>query len=209
MASIKISFARRIAEIARYFILFIGAVAAISVLSFDMTALSVIIASILILFLVSVRDMVLNFASELYLVVRKPFKNDDLIKVGDIEGTVKSIRAMDTEIITYDGDLVIVPNSYFLKYPVINKSQSIVRNIELKLIFPRKELEEIEHAINEVLTEIKPELFGEPELLSVSEKGGKVEAFITLPIVNVRKLRWLTVKITKGFFIRGLEVDIE
>lgn len=209
LSKFGLGFARRIAELVRYFVLFIGAVVAISVLSLDMTALSVIMALILILLLVSVRDIALNLASELYLVIRKPFKNNDQIKVGDIEGTVRSIRAMDTEIITYDGDLVIVPNSYFLKYPIINKSQSIVRHIELKLIFHRKELKEIEIAIQEVLTEIKPELFGEPELLSVSEKGDKVEAFISIPIVNVRKLRWLTAKITKGFFTRGIEVEIE
>ncbi|MBS7649224.1 mechanosensitive ion channel [Candidatus Bathyarchaeota archaeon] len=209
LSKFGLGFARRIAELVRYFILFIGAVAALSVLSLEMTALSVIMVLILILFLVSVRDIVLNLASELYLVMRKPFKNNDQVKVGDIEGTVRSIRAMDTEIITYDGDLVIVPNSYFLKHPIINKSQSIVRHIELKIVFHRKELEEIERAIKEVLMEIKPELFGEPELLSVSKKGDKVEALISIPIVNVRKLRWLTAKITKGFFTRGIEVEIE
>lgn len=209
LSKFGLGFARRIAELIRYFVLFIGAVVAVSVLSLDMTAISVIMVLILILLLVSVRDMVLNLASELYLVVRKPFKDNDQIKVGDIEGAVRSIRAMDTEIITYDGDLVIVPNSYFLKYPIINKSQSIVRNIELKLIFHRKELDEVERAIQEVLMEIKPELFGEPDLLSISEKGGKVEAFISIPIVNVRKLRWLIAKITKGFFTKGIEVEVE
>jgi small-conductance mechanosensitive channel len=209
LSKFGLGFAKRVAEFVRYFVLFIGAVIAVSVLSLDVTAILVVTTLILIFFLAGLRDIVLNLAAELYLVVRKPFKDNDHIKVGDIEGTVRSIRGMDTEIITYDGDLVIVPNSYFLKHPIINKSQSLVRHVELKLIFPKMELNEIELAIQEVLKEIKPELFGEPELLSVSEKGDRVEAFVSLPVVNVRKLRWLTSKIAKGFFARGVEVEIE
>jgi small-conductance mechanosensitive channel len=209
LSKFGLGFARRISEIFRYFVLFIGAVIAISVLSLDVTAISVIMVLIIIFLLVSMRDIFLNLAAELYLVIRKPFKDNDQIKVGDIEGTVRFIRGMDTEIITYDGDLVIVPNSYFLKHPIINKSQSLVRNIEVKLGFPKIELDQIEPAILEVLKEIKSELLGEPELLSISEKEDRVEAFISLPIVNVRKLRWLTAKIVKGFFTRGIEVEVE
>ncbi|MEM3506309.1 MAG: mechanosensitive ion channel [Candidatus Bathyarchaeia archaeon] len=209
LSKFGLGFAKRIAKLARYFVLFIGAVIAVSVLSLDVTAILIITILILIFIIAGLRDMVLNLAAELYLVIRKPFKDNDYIKVGDIEGTVISIREMDTEIITYDGDLVIVPNSYFLKHPIINKSQSLVRHIELKLIFTKMELKEVELAIQEVLREIKPELFGEPELLSVSEKGDRIEAFINLPIVNVRKLRWLTSKIIKNFFTRGVEVEIE
>lgn len=209
LSKFSLKFAKRIAKLVRYFILFIGAVIAVSVLSLDVTAILVITMLILIFIITGLRDIVLNLAAELYLVTRRPFKDNDYIKVGDIEGVVRSIREMDTEIITYDGDLVIVPNSYFLKYPIINKSQSLVRHVELKLIFTKMEIKEVELAIQEVLREITPELFGEPELLSVSEKGDRIEAFISLPIVNVRKLRWLTSKIVKNFFIRGIEVEVE
>jgi len=116
---------------------------------------------------------------------------------------------MDTEIITYDGDLVVIPNSYFLKHPIINKSQSLARYVELKLSFPKMKLDKLEQAVTEVLEEIKPELFGDPELLSMSEKDQIVEAHVSLPIVNVRKLRWLTARMAKGFLTRGIEVEIE
>ncbi|MEM0253973.1 MAG: mechanosensitive ion channel [Candidatus Bathyarchaeia archaeon] len=203
------SFAKRIAEISRCFILLIGVVVAISVLSLDVTAISIIAIVISLLVLISARDIVLNLASELYIVMRRPFRENDQIKVGDVEGMVRSIRALDTEIVTYDGEVVIVPNSYFLKYPVINKSQSIVRNIELKLIFPGRKFEEIKPVVQEILSELKPELFGEPEILSINEMEDKVEAFISLPIVNVRKLKWLAAKITKSLLSRGIEVEIE
>lgn len=203
------SFAKRIAEISRYFILLIGVVVAVSVLSLDVTVISIIAVIVSLLILISMRDIVLNLASELYIVMRRPFRENDQIKVGDVEGTVRSIRALDTEIVTYDGEVVIVPNSYFLKHPIINKSQSIVRNIELKLIFQSGKFEEIKPAVQEVLSELKPELFGEPEILSINEMEDKVEAFISLPIVNVRKLKWLTAKITKSLLLRGIEVEIE
>ncbi len=202
-------FARKTSDLVRYFILFVGIAAMVSILSLDIMAISVIIVAILILLLVSMRDIVLNLAAELYLATRKPFKENDWIKVGEIEGSVKSIGGMDTEIITYDGDLVVIPNSYFLRHPIINKSQSLARYVELKLSFPKMKLDKLEQAVTEVLEEIKPELFGDPELLSMSEKDQMVEAHVSLPIVNVRKLRWLTARMAKGFLTRGIEVEIE
>ncbi len=204
-----VEFARKISEFVRYFIIFLGVAAVVSILSLDVMAISIIIASVAIFLLISMRDIVLNLAAELYLAIRRPFKENDWIKVGEIEGTVKSIGSMDTEIITYDGELVIVPNSYFLRYPVINKSQSLARYVELKLTFQKGNLDDLESAINDVLEEIKSELFGEPELLSISEKDNRVEAFISLPVVNVRKLRWLAARIAKGFLARGIEVEVE
>ncbi len=203
------NFAKKTAEVARYFILFMGAAIAVSVLSLDVMAISIITAAILVFILVSMRDLVLNLAAEFYLMTRRPFKENDWIRIGEIEGTVKSIRGIDTEIITYEGDLVIIPNAYFLKHPIINKSQSLARHVELKLTFPKMKLDRIESAVGEVLKEIRSELFGEPELLSLNEKGDRVEAFISLPIVNVRKLRWLATRITKGFLTRGIEVEVE
>jgi len=203
------SFAKKFAEVVRYFIIFMGVAIAASILSLDVMAISVIITAVLILLLVSMRDILLNLASELYLAMRKPFKENDWIKVGDVEGTVRSIGGMDTEIITYEGDLVIVPNSYFLRNPIINKSQSLARYVELRLTLPKIKLDKVEAAVEEVLKEIKPELFGEPELLSIEEAGDKVEVVLSLPIVNVRKLRWLSARIAKEFYARGIEVEVE
>ncbi len=209
LSKFGVGFARKLAEVVRYFILFMGAAIAASILSLDIMAISVIIAAILIFLLVSMRDIMLNLAAEFYLAMRKPFKENDWIKVGDIEGTVKSIGSMDTEIITYEGDLVVVPNSYFMRNPIINKSQSLARYVELKLTLPKMKLDKIEAAVEEILKEIKPELFGEPELLSIEETGDRVEVVLSLPIVNVRKLRWLSARIAKEFYARGMEVEVE
>ncbi|MDH5816672.1 MAG: mechanosensitive ion channel [Candidatus Nezhaarchaeota archaeon] len=202
-------FAKRVAEVFRYFIIFIGVVAAISILSLETTILTAIAVIIVVLLIIGLRDVILNLTSELYLVLRRPFKVGDQIKVGDVEGTVRTIKALDTEIITYEGDLVIVPNSYFLKNPIINKSQSIVKHVELRLTFHGKGIGEVRNTVQEVLMEIKPELFGEPEVLTISEKENKVEALVSIPIVNVRKLRWLVAKIARSFSSRGLEVEVE
>lgn len=202
-------FARKFAEIVRYFVIFMGAAIAVSVLSLDVMAISVIGVAIFIFLLVSMRDIFLNMAAEIYLAIRRPFKENDWIKVGEIEGTVKSIGGMDTELITYDGDLVIVPNSFFLRNPVINKSQSLARHVEFRLRMPRMRLDKVEGAVEEVLREIRPELFGEPELLSIEETGDEVEVILSLPIVNVRKLKWLSARIAKAFHAKGIEVEVE
>ena len=59
------------------------------------------------------------------------------------------------------------------------------------------------------MKEIKSELFGEPEILSINEREKSIEAFVSLPVVNVRKLSWLAARIAKSFFSRGIEVEVE
>ena len=57
------------------------------------------------------KDILQNWLSGLLLLYRQPFKQGDQIVSGDFEGTVLRIEARATMIRTYDGQLVVVPNS--------------------------------------------------------------------------------------------------
>lgn len=45
------------------------------------------------------------------ILLRRPFRRGDQIKVGDIEGTVQAVETRATLVKTYAGRVVIVPNS--------------------------------------------------------------------------------------------------
>ena len=57
------------------------------------------------------QDIFKNFLSGILILIQRPFRIDDQIIVGDYEGTVDQIDLRTTKICTYNGEMVLVPNS--------------------------------------------------------------------------------------------------
>lgn len=70
----------------------------------------------------ALRDTIANFIAGLMIMVNQPFKVGDQIATQGEEGTVKDIRIRATDIRTYDGKLVIIPNSQLYNDVVINNT---------------------------------------------------------------------------------------
>lgn len=63
-----------------------------------------------------------NFISGLIILVERPIKIGDRVKVAGVEGRVVAIRARSTTVITNDNIAIIVPNSSFISENVVNWS---------------------------------------------------------------------------------------
>ncbi|MFB6190318.1 MAG: mechanosensitive ion channel family protein [Candidatus Nanohaloarchaea archaeon] len=70
----------------------------------------------------ALKDMIANFLSGVLILVNRPFKIGDQIKVAGEEGTLKDIKLRASEVKTYDGRKVIVPNSDLYNKVVINNT---------------------------------------------------------------------------------------
>lgn len=81
----------------------------------------------------ALRDIISNFVSGLLILTIRPFQLGDQIVVGDTEGAVERIRLRATEIRTYDGRLVLVPNAELFTSRVTNNTASPVRRAEVPL----------------------------------------------------------------------------
>lgn len=57
------------------------------------------------------QDIFKNFLAGVLILIQRPFHIDDQIVVGDYEGTVEQIDIRSTQICTYDGERILVPNS--------------------------------------------------------------------------------------------------
>ena len=57
------------------------------------------------------QDIFKNFLSGVLLLIQEPFRINDQIIVGDYEGTVEAINIRTTQIRTYQGERVLLPNS--------------------------------------------------------------------------------------------------
>ena len=121
----------------------------------------------------ALKDVIANFISGILILIGQPFKVGDQIKVEGEEGTVRDIRIRATDIKTYDGRKVIVPNSDLYNGVVINNTAYDERRFEVivgvgydddidtAVKLARESLEESE------MVETDPE----PQVL-VSELGG-------------------------------------
>lgn len=57
------------------------------------------------------QDIFKNFLAGVLLLLQEPFQIGDQIRVGDFEGTVEEIAIRSTQIRTYQGERIVVPNS--------------------------------------------------------------------------------------------------
>ena len=57
------------------------------------------------------QDIFKNFLSGILILIQRPFRIDDQIIIGDYEGTVEQIDIRATEIRTYGGERILIPNS--------------------------------------------------------------------------------------------------
>lgn len=64
------------------------------------------------------QDIFKNFLAGVLLLLQEPFSLGDQIIVSDFEGTVEEIALRSTQIRTYQGELVVVPNSIVFTSPV-------------------------------------------------------------------------------------------
>jgi small-conductance mechanosensitive channel len=61
-----------------------------------------------------------NFMSGIILAIERPIKTGDIVKIGEVEGEVKDIGLRASQIKTFDGADVIVPNSNLISEKLVN-----------------------------------------------------------------------------------------
>jgi small-conductance mechanosensitive channel len=81
----------------------------------------------------ALKDILSNFVSGMLILGLRPFEIGDEIVVGATEGMVQQIELRATEIKTYDGRLVLVPNAELLTSRVTNNTASPVRRAAVDL----------------------------------------------------------------------------
>lgn len=148
------------------------------------------------------KDVLQNWLSGLLILYRRPFRPGDQIVSGDFEGMVERIEARATLLRTYDGQLVVIPNS-----------DIYTRAVTVRTAFPRRRSEydvliahgdDIERACAVVLNALKSldgvEREPEPEAVPWALDG----ATIAIKVMWWSDPRRLAVVRTRGRVIAAI-----
>jgi len=114
-------------------ILGVGVVLALSEVGMSLSAAMTTIglASVGIGF--ALKDILSNLFAGIILLVQHPFTIGDQVRVGEQEGTVENVRVRDTQVLTYDGERVFIPNQTVFNSPIINYTSTPTLRNDIRL----------------------------------------------------------------------------
>jgi small conductance mechanosensitive channel len=81
----------------------------------------------------ALQDVMKNFAAGIILLIQRPFGEGDAISVADFDGTVLAINLRTTELKTFDGRIVILPNADVLAHAIVNYTRADRRRVNLPI----------------------------------------------------------------------------
>lgn len=123
--SFPVETGKRIVAITKYGILTIGAILIILFLAFQLVVAALVSLSFLGLAIgFGLASVISNFTAGVSVMINKSVVVGDEIKVGFFEGKITKITMTKTVLETNDGEIVYVPNSYFMSNPISRKKHT-------------------------------------------------------------------------------------
>ncbi len=71
----------------------------------------------------AVQSILENFIAGILILIRRPFRPGDQVRLGDYEGTVSDVNLRVTTLVDYDGEKVLLPNSQVFSDPIVNTTE--------------------------------------------------------------------------------------
>lgn len=109
-----------IASIINYLSFFVALIIALFVAGVNFTSLAIIVGALSVGIGFGLQNIVNNFISGMILLIQRPIKPGDRIVVGGVEGYVRKIRVLSTQINTLAKEDVLIPNANLIYEPVTN-----------------------------------------------------------------------------------------
>lgn len=108
----------------------------LSILGVDPTLIATSLGVLGIAISFAAKDILANLFSGMFLFIERTYKINDIVKIGETVGKIKLIKLRSTQIETFDGNVVTIPNSKIASSEVINMtsgSQIMLSSILVKV----------------------------------------------------------------------------
>jgi small conductance mechanosensitive channel len=120
-------------NITRWSVIGLGIFVALQQMGFDLSAFLVSLGVVGFTIGFALQDISKNFVAGILLLLQQPFDIGNAIDVNGFSGTVLNVDLRATEIRTFDGKIVLIPNADVYSSPIINFSREDNRRLELTL----------------------------------------------------------------------------
>ena len=104
---------------------------AAAVMGIPMTSFITLMASAGVAVSLAMQGALINFVGGVTMLLLKPFKAGDYVKIGDTEGTARIVGVFYTELVTPDNRHISLPNSSLTNTAIINYSREGTRRLDV------------------------------------------------------------------------------
>lgn len=102
------------------------------------------------------QDIAANFISGIFISFRRPIHIGDIVKIGEYMGKVSEINLRDTILLTFQGQMVIIPNKNVFQNPIENYSLLGKRRLDIEIgVSYGDDLEEVQRITLEAVKDIE------------------------------------------------------
>jgi small conductance mechanosensitive channel len=105
-------------------------ISAVGQLGINTTSLSAVIGGAALAVGLALQNQLASFAAGVMLILFRPFKIGDGVKVAGISGTIEEIKIVVTQLRTDDNDVIIIPNAKIWGDSIVNYSQRPIKRID-------------------------------------------------------------------------------
>jgi small conductance mechanosensitive channel len=142
-------------KITRWTVIVLGTLAALQQVNFNITAFLTGLGIVGFTIGFALQDVSKNFVAGLLILIQQPFDIGDAIKVTDYAGTVIAIDLRATELHTFDGQVVFMPNAEVFTNPITNYTKASKRRVDLSAgVAYESDLEEVTQTALEAVSSI-------------------------------------------------------
>jgi small conductance mechanosensitive channel len=171
-----------VSNFARYGILAITVVAVLSQFGVQTTSLIALLGAAGLAIGLALQGTLSNVASGVMLLVLRPFRVYEKIKVTDVMGTVREIGLFRTELVTDDGTFVSIPNTSIFSATIINVSREASRRTNFTIEVDRAEnLDHVEKVILDCLAR-EPRVLKAPAPVVEVDTLGPISTVLTVRV---------------------------
>ena len=202
-----------IVKIARWAVIITGTVIALQQIGFDLSAFLAGLGILGFTIGFALQDVSKNFISGILLLIQQPFNIGDIIQVGDFIGSVADVDLRATEIYTFDGQNVLIPNGDVFTSPIKNYSRFPKRRVDLSVgVAYGSDLDQVRRATLEAIANIQGVL-PDPAPMVVFNNFGDSSIDLTVYFwIDLKRADYLKtidagiVNINAAFAAKGIEI---
>lgn len=190
---------RQIRLFSKYIIWTIGVLTILGIIGVDLTLIATSLGIVGIAVGFAARDLISNLISGIFILIDRTYLVNDAVVIRDTYGIVRLITLRNTEIKTFDGNIVIIPNSQVVSDKIINMtsgSNLMLSSISVNISY-NEDSQKVKNLMKRALDDVEG-VFVENEIkfrvveLEQRLQGTRVEMYFT---VEARNEPWIKGKV--------------